>query len=285
MTTETPITDIEFNQIRSLIEKECGIIVDEQKVYLIESRLKKILIEFDCKSFSDLYRKASDKSNLSLREKIIDAMTTNETLWFRDKGLFRFLDELIIPELVQRSEKAPDRPIRIWSAACSTGQEPYSIAIAIQEYCRKHPSAQKRLQSLEILATDISPTVLALAESGRYNDISMSRGMPEELRQRYFSTKDQFCLLNEEIRNMVTFRKLNLCDSFSMLGPFDVIFLRYVAIYFSAAFKAELLSKIHRQLRPNGFLLMGATESVKGYSDNYKVMDYHGYPYYQPEEK
>jgi chemotaxis protein methyltransferase CheR len=273
------LTDTEFRQLREYIEKNCGIALGDEKTYLVENRLVGLLAETGSSTYADLYHKAVHQPQLGLRDKIVDAMTTNETSWFRDQYPFEILEQIILPHYAQEIASGKRRKIRIWCTACSTGQEPYGIAMVVQEYARKNPSFP--LQSAEIVGTDISPTVLFLALAGRFDQIAMSRGMPQNIRDRYFEQNGRLWVLNEKIRKMVTFKKLNLQDDFISLGRFDVIFCRNVMIYFSDVFKRQLFSRFTAVGNPGAYLFLGASESITNYSDKFTMLNNNKHIYYQ----
>ena len=277
------LTENEFNCLKTFIEQNCGIALNEYKLYLVESRLAHLLVENDCSDFRELCFKVKNDSSSELRNKIVDAMTTNETSWFRDTSPYLILEELLLKRYFKEIEEGRRKKLRIWSTACSTGQEPYSIAITIQEYYRK-----KRLSymdNVEILATDISPTVLFLAKAGRYDQIAISRGLSAELKNRYFIEDGRTWKLTDSIKKMVVLERFNLKESFLFFGRFDVIFCRYVAIYFSNAFKRDLFNRLHSALRPHdGYLFLGASESMSLYNTDYEMLSHDGHIYYRVKE-
>lgn len=270
----------EFRLIRDYIEEHCGIHLTDDKVYLVETRLTTLMIEQGCKTFTELYQKSvTDKTN-ALRDKIIEAITTNETFWFRDIHPFGILNEVLFKKLCDEILAGERTKIRIWCSACSTGQEPYSIAMTFNEFMRKYPGL--RPQHLEIVATDISSTVLFLGKLGRYDNLSMSRGLAEDLKYRYFETADnKIWTINNEIKKMVTFKKLNLQENFSHVGKQDIVFCRNILIYFSMDFKQDILSRIATLLRPKGFLFLGASESIIMYTKEYEMLRHAMGLYYQ----
>jgi len=270
------MTKDEFLLIRYLIEQECGIAVEEEKVYLLESRLLTLVLENGCTTFGEFYLKVKADTE-GLKEKVVDAMTTNETLWFRDEGPFVVLKERLFPELHKEIELGNKRNVRIWSAACSTGQEPYSIALtALQTRLSRLVDA-----NLSILATDISPSALKVAKSAKYNPIAISRGLPAELKDQYFENAPPSWILKDEVKNKVEFKPFNLQNSFSSLGKFDVIMLRNVAIYFSHSFKVDLFTRLAQSLNPGGYLFLGASESLLGYNDDFKTLEHGRFTFYQ----
>ena len=196
---------------------------------------------------------------------VIEAMTTNETLWFRDQHPFSNLTDRILPELAENSTS-----LKIWSAACSTGQEPYSIAITIQEYLKNNPGI--RLNS-NILATDISENVLKKCREGLYDEYELSRGLSEQQKIRYFDHQsDSMLRIKQELRRSIRFESMNLIHSFKKLGVFDLIFCRNVLIYFPESVKDDILRRIHGSLRRGGYLLLGSSEGVRGLGDLFDMI-------------
>jgi chemotaxis protein methyltransferase CheR len=262
------ITPAEFQEFSRFLEKSCGILLAEHKQYLVQSRLGKIMQQQGCTSLSDLLARLNRPGGNSLKEQVIDAMTTNETLWFRDIHPYEILRNKLLPEL---QEKNCFQKLRIWSAACSTGQEPYSISMVIDEYKRSNPGAFPSGE--EILATDISTTALDQARRGEYEMLALGRGLSQERLHRYFeSSPSGSWVIKPNIKSRVRFQNLNLLGSYSSLGQFDLIFCRNVLIYFSSDVKLEILHKMHKQLRPGGYLLLGASESLSGLPDLYKMI-------------
>ncbi|AIF53361.1 protein-glutamate O-methyltransferase CheR [Pelosinus sp. UFO1] len=263
-----------FHLFQKYIEEQCGIVIRDEKAYLIESRLSKFLITFGLSSFDELYCMLSQQKQTTLAEQIIDAITTNETLWFRDKTPWQALEEKLLPDYVEKIRQGVCGKIRIWSAACATGQEPYSIAMCIDNYLAEQNIKDITLDHFEIIATDISHTVLRMAKMGKYDNISMVRGMQENYRDKYFRQDGRIWLLDEKIKNSVQFRQFNLQNSFTSLGLFDVIFFRYVAIYFSEQFKEEVFRKINKSLLPKGVLILGNSEVFLDYKECYEAENY-----------
>ena len=273
------ISPEEFFLIRDYIEKHCGIFLTEDKVYLVETRLTTLMIEQGCKTFGELYQKAvEDKSNI-LRDKVIEAITTNETFWFRDLHPFGILNEVLFEKLTEEIREGKRSKIKIWCSACSTGQEPYSIAMTFMEYIRRSPFF--RPEHIEILATDISSTVLFLGKTGRYDNLAISRGLSEEFKNRYFKQDGKIWTITDEIKSMVTFQKLNLQENFTHLGKQDIVFCRNILIYFSVEFKQDILKRIAKLLRPDGYLFLGASESIIMYTQEYEMLRHAMGLYYQ----
>jgi len=255
----------DFDQFRQFLENESGIVLGDNKQYLVASRLRKIMQDADLGDLKDLLSKV--RINSRLKERVIDAMTTNETLWFRDKHPYRILKEVMFPEMISQKKSS----VRIWSAACSSGQEPYSMSMMVEEYNRSNPS--KRLNQVQIVASDLSSEILDQAKRGCYEKLALARGLDDDLQRRYFtSNPDGSWAVNRDIKSRVEFRSQNLLASYSSLGKFDIIFCRNVLIYFSAEQKKDILTRLARSLNPNGYLVIGATESLTGLNDIYEMI-------------
>lgn len=269
------ISHDEYQSFSLFLEKACGITLGENKQYLIASRLQKLMDSVNISSIGELVTQLQ-RGDTQLRGKIVDAMTTNETLWFRDSHPYVILEKELFPEA---AEQKRSRPARIWSAACSSGQEPYSMSMVAQEYIKANPGALPR--DVEIVATDISKTILEQARQARYDEMSLVRGISLERRNRYFKQDGNTWELNQEIKRRVRFTELNLMQSFVSLGKFDIIFCRNVLIYFSAELKTDILNRMAKQLQPNGYLVLGSSESITGYTDAFKMVRCGGAVYYQ----
>lgn len=273
------ISNVEFRLLRDLIEGLCGIALGDEKAYLVETRLAGLLVETGCRDFGAFHRLVASNVDPTLRERIVDAMTTNETLWFRDGHPFAILRERLLPDLAARILDGSRFRVRLWSAAASTGQEAYSMAMAIHEFCRVTPGV--RPDHFEILATDISPSALLMARAGRYDASAIARGLPDAMRERYFRQEGQVWVAGEDLKRLVTFRKFNLLEPLDGLGTFDVIFMRYVAIYFSDAFKRRIYAHVARILAPEGALVISAVESLRGISEAFVQQAHAGGTWYQ----
>ena len=257
----------EYKRFRQMLEDSSGIMLGEGKEYLVSSRLRRMMERESLATVSDLLSAVS--RNRSLQEAVVDAMTTNETLWFRDDHPYRIFRDKLLPELA-----AKRKSFKIWSAACSTGQEPYSLSIEIEEYKRKNPGALAVGE--KIVATDISPSALASAKEGKYQQLAIRRGMSDQYLKTYFTqAADESWLINPAIKSWVEFRGQNLQQSFSLLGKFDVIFCRNVLIYFSADLKADILKRMHASLNPGGYLMLGASEAMNNLQDYYEMVQCH----------
>jgi chemotaxis protein methyltransferase CheR len=253
----------EFKALAAYIRNISGIALDQSKVYLVETRLAGLVKETGCSSYSELYFKAKSDATKKLPERIIDAMTTGETLFFRDASPFELLQFKILPDLIDRRSKKGNGTgpmnVRIWSAACSSGQELYSIAIVLKEL-----GLDRGKFNIKLFGTDISDAAVARASYGIYNNFEIQRGLPKEKLSQYFTLNGDSWKIKDELRAHATFRKANLMDDFSNLGKFDIIFCRNVAIYFSEEDRVNLFRKIGKALEPDGYLIIGSTESLTG---------------------
>ena len=243
------------------IHEICGISLDESKAYLLETRLGGLLRDAGAASFSELYYRAKSDLANALRRKIIDAITTNETSFFRDGAPFELVRQKLIPELVDRRRKSGARlvPIRIWSAACSTGQEAYSVGIVLKEMLGNLAG-----YDIRIVGTDISDKAVAAASYGQFSRLELDRGMPPDKLMRYFAPAAGQWKVRDEIRALATFRTMNLLQPFTFPAPFDLVFCRNVAIYFTEPDKVRLFQNLGRALARDGALIIGSTESLTG---------------------
>lgn len=260
------MTHQEFVGFAQFLERQCGILLSEKKSYLVKSRLMPLIRELDLGDLSSCLKLVQSHNNKGLRERVIDAMTTNETLWFRDKYPFTILSQTLLEKFATANCK-----IRIWSAACSSGQEPYSIAMLVHEYKQKNPRAFAG--GVEIFGTDISSDMLSRAKQGSYDVLSIGRGLPDDKKSRYFKTAaNNHMQLIPEITSMVSFKPLNLLDSYASLGKFDVIFCRNVLIYFSPQNKRKILQQIAACLQNDGALFLGASESIADLNQLFEIV-------------
>lgn len=260
------ITPQEYEKFRTLLEKACGIVLGDNKQYLIASRLNPLLAEFGIPTLSGLIESLERNRHSNLYERIVDAMTTNETLWFRDAFPFEILRQAILPE----HARARTPTVRIWSAACSSGQEPYSISMCVEEHVRANPG--QFLGGVQITATDLSPSMLEQARAASYDAAAMSRGLSEERKRLFFAARHGRWEVREEIRRRVSFREYNLMSGFDALGRFQVIFCRNVLIYFSPELKRDILARLAAALTPGGYLFLGAAEAITGHSDAFEML-------------
>ncbi|MDD3608500.1 MAG: protein-glutamate O-methyltransferase CheR [Halothiobacillaceae bacterium] len=254
-----------YQAFQQFLERECGIVLGEGKQYLVDTRLSRLMRDGGYADLGQLVNKLTTSRDSSLVTRVVDAMTTNETLWFRDEYPFEALRKRILPEFETRGTSS----VKIWSAACSSGQEPYSISMIFEEYKSEKPACRL---NLSITATDISETVLAAARAGRYDDIALGRGLSDARRTRFFDRGPDGWTIKPPLRSRVTFSFQNLLGDFTRLGRFDIIFCRNVLIYFSRDTKATIINRMAACLNPGGYLILGASESLNQISDRFEMV-------------
>lgn len=265
------MTENDYTTISNYILGICGIVLGAEKRYLVEQRIGPLLADNGCRNFGDFADLVAGGASYALREKVLNAITTNETSFFRDEHPWNTFRDKLLPELfgkiVERKNREWQRrgpKTRIWSAACSTGQEPYSMAMAIKDQLGWN-SSNIDLQDFGILATDISPKVLAKAMQGRFSTLDIARGLGPESLSRHFTRDGDEYLISEQLRHLIEFRALNLHEPFAQIGSFDIIFCRNILIYFSDAAKRSILSQMCETLAPGGILMLGSAENLYGF--------------------
>ncbi|MBA7465413.1 Chemotaxis protein methyltransferase 1 [subsurface metagenome] len=256
------MTPPDYEYLRKLLKDQSGLDLSADKQYLIESRLVPLSRKAGLQGIPDLVQKMKTGSQ-SLVAQVVEAMTTNETFFFRDKVPFDHFRQVIMPEVLKA--RAARKSIRIWCAAGSTGQEPYSLAM-----CLKEMESQLAGVRVEIIATDLSQEVLEKSKAGLYSQFEVQRGLPIQLLVKYFKQTGEFWQINPDIRAMVQHRQLNLLHDFAQLGTFDIIFCRNVLIYFDQDTKINIFNRLCRIMEPDGFLVLGAAETVVGLTDAFK---------------
>lgn len=258
------ISEDDYTLFSEFLERTCGIVLGPTKQYLVRSRLAPLMRKYDYSSLSQVINDVINGRNRSLRDCAIDAMTTNETLWFRDKYPFELLHTDLLPKF-----KGNRQAVRIWCAAASSGQEPYSIAMIASEYQRANPG----FAGVQIVGTDLSTEMLQKSKDGVYDSLSLSRGLSEERKRQFFDDADNSSKkVKSDLKRMVLFRQLNLLDSYATMGKFDIVFCRNVLIYFAPEIKSAILQKIASVLNKGGILFLGASESMAGLSDEFDMI-------------
>jgi chemotaxis protein methyltransferase CheR len=258
------------------IQKETGIIYSEQNAFALQTRLEEITKAMNLKSPTELYDLACKGFTGSLRQMMLDSATNHETSFFRDMKIFQTIEKHILPELRKNS---PHIGIfRVWCAASSFGQEPYSLCMVLSEIAAKDPTAPRA----EVIATDIADKAIARSKEGKYSQLEVQRGLPAPYLVKYFTkTPDDYWQVKHELKIMVQFKKQNLLDSFASLGKFDFVLCRNVLIYQNEAKKKEILARIAELLSPKGFLVLGASESLIGLSDDFQQRFENGTIFFQ----
>lgn len=252
--------DGSFGDIASFVLEKTGIVFERDKEYLLDSRLTPVLKKNSLSSFTEL-ASAIRRGNSNIQNAVIEALTTNETLFFRDNAPFEVLRTRIIPSILKHKN---DRRLSIWCGAASTGQEPYSVMITLREM------DELRGWDINFLATDISEEVLERAKSGIYSHLEVSRGLSPEHLAKYFTRKGIKWQIEKSLVDSVRFSKLNLIGDWSVIPRCDIVFMRNVLIYFSPETKGEIFKKIESKLHPHGFVMLGAAETTIGVTDRFQ---------------
>lgn len=250
-----------FEYIQQLVRRRAAVVLEANKTYLVRARLMPIVIRHGLGSIDELVAALHHPRHSDIIEEVVDAMTTKETSFFRDTTPFTALRREIFPRLFQR--RAGQRRVTVWSAACATGQEPYSIAMLLRDHF------PRQLSNVRLLATDLSRTALRQAEAGTYNDLEMSRGLTPELQERHFRRNGRDWVIGDEVRTMVEFRHLNLAVQWPELPRMDVILLRNVMVYFETATKKLVLRRARDHMWPDGYLILGGAETTLHLDDSF----------------
>ena len=252
----------DFEFVSTMVRERSGLVLSADKTYLVESRLAPIARKDGFASIDDLISAIRIRRDAKLIEAVVDAMTTNETFFFRDKTPFDIFEQSILPELVARKRGGT---IKVWCAAASTGQEPYSLAMIAEAMGPKMDGCK-----LEILGTDISERCLEKAKAGIYTQFEVQRGLPVQMLLKHFKKESDAWKIDDRLKTNIRYRTMNLLDDFRALGKFDVIFCRNVLIYFDMPTKKMVLERMAQQVEGAGYLLLGAAETVLGVTDSFK---------------
>lgn len=266
----------QFEYLKQFLKAKSGLVLTNEKQYLVESRLLPVARRHGHAGLAELIQAMQKPGAMQLCSDVVEAMTTNESFFFRDSTPFQHFREVMLPAMLKA--RADRRTIRIWCAAASTGQEPYSLAICLKEAAPKLAGYR-----VEIIGTDLSNEVLEKARNGIYSQFEVQRGLPIQMLLKYFTQKGDLWQINPELRSMVQWRKLNLLENFSTLGSFDIVYCRNVLIYFDQPTKVDVLQRISKQMPADGYLVLGAAETVVGLTDAFRpVPDLRGL--YQPAQ-
>lgn len=269
-----PIATTDFDYVRELVRRRSAIVLEPGKEYLVESRLGSLAHSLGLTSAEELLARRHQGS-AELDEQIVEAMTTNETSFFRDIKAFEAVKTVVLPDLIERRKQS--RTLNIWSAACSSGQEAYTLAMLILE-----SFPELATWTIRILGTDISKEIVAKARAGSYSQIEINRGLPAKLMVKYFDHEGTRWVIKPAIRAMVEFRQMNLITPWSGIGSMDAIFLRNVLIYFDLASKTQILGEAHKALKPDGYLFLGAAETTLNTHDGFKRLQLEQAGCFQP---
>jgi chemotaxis protein methyltransferase CheR len=267
MAATTNISETDFSYVRSLVLERSAIVLEANKAYLAESRLIPVARAQGLSTLAELVARLRAERFGGLHTKVVEAMTTNETTFFRDAHPFEALRTTVLPELIER--RTPSRALQVWSAACSSGQEPYSLAMLISEH---FPALAN--WTVRILATDLSTEMLERAAAGQYSQLEMNRGLPANYLVKYFQKRGVAWHVSDDLRGMIDYRQVNLATAWSALPAMDVVFMRNVLIYFDTDTKRAILGKIRNVLRPDGYLFLGGAETTINLDDAFERVQY-----------
>jgi chemotaxis protein methyltransferase CheR len=257
------LTTTQFDYVCQLVRTESAIVLETGKEYLVESRLAPLARREGLRSVGELVQKMVSTPQAALRAEVVDALTTNETSFFRDVHPFNALRDTVLPELIAARRVA--RTLTIWCAATSSGQEPYSVAILLREHF-----PELRDWNVRIVATDISPTMLDRTRQGRYSQLEVNRGLPAPMLVKHFTRDGMHWVVNEDLRRIVSAQFLNLAERWPVLPQFDLVLMRNVLIYFDVPTKQAILGKVRQHLRPDGLLLLGGAETTMNLDANFE---------------
>ena len=265
----------EFRDVQTLVRTLCGLVLTDDKTYLVQTRLEPVVQAHGCKSFAEYLGRLQQTHAILMRDELVEALTTGETSFLRDTHPFEEFRRQIMPalaDMVRRriEERQPIPLARIWSAGCSTGQEPYSLAMCVLDFLAANPGCGLRAEHFPILATDVSSRSLNVAKEGRYPERDLDRGLSAELRSRYFTQQGEYWTAKNELQRCVEFRRLNFIDRVTNLGPNEVIFCRNVLIYFDTPTRQRLCEQFYQLLAPGGLLIVGAAESLYGLNTSFQ---------------
>src|SRR5262245_62117674 len=268
------LTRASFDYVRCVLRQRSAHCLEDDKVYLVETRLLPLARRHGFESVEALVLRLRGRGNERLLGELIEAMTINETFFFRDGHPFEVLRQSVLPELVRR--RAEVRCLNIWSAACSSGQEPYSVAILL-----RHHFPALSGWNVRLMASDLSAAMLARARQGRYSELEISRGLPPELLEAYFHKQTDGWQIRDDLRRMVEFRPINLSGAWPELPPLDLVLLRNVLIYFDVPTRQQILERVRKVLQPDGYLLLGGAETTLNLDDRFLPVSFDGVSFFQ----
>ncbi len=263
-----------FEFVRTLLRERSAHALEDDKVYLVETRLLSVAKRHGFQSVEDLVHHLRGRKKEALLVEIVEAMTINETSFFRDEDVFKALQHSVLPELVQRRSHV--RCLNIWSASCSSGQEPYSIAMIVR---RDFPALAG--WNIRLLASDLSKTILTRARRGVFSELEVSRGLPADLRASYFAKHENGWQIQDALCRMVEFRQINLNGAWPEFPPLDLVLMRNVLIYFDTPTKQQILDKVCRVIQPDGYLVLGGAESTLHLDDRFFPVSFGNASFFQ----
>ena len=260
-----PISSDEYDYVRKLVHKASGIVLEDGKEYLVEARITPLVREARLDSMAALIRRLQSNAGDPLHKRVIDAMTTNETSFFRDQHPFEALKRTVLPDLLAR--RAVTKTLSIWCAASSSGQEPYTIAMTLFEAI---PAIQN--WRINFIATDLARAMVERSRAGKYSQLEINRGLPAPLLVKYFRKEGLEWQVDPKLRDLIQFRELNLLTPWPAMPPLDIVFIRNVLIYFGAETKKDIFARIRGVMRPDGYLFLGGAETTVNLDDSFQRM-------------
>jgi chemotaxis protein methyltransferase CheR len=268
------LSSASFEYVRTVLRQRSGHFLEADKSYLVETRLLAVAQRRGFPSVEDLVLHLRNKADERLLSELVEAMTINETFFFRDGHPFEALRQSVLPELIQR--RAAIRRLNVWSAACSSGQEPYSVAILLRHY---FPVLSG--WTVHLLASDLSTRMLERARGGCYSDLEVSRGLPSDLRHTYFRKRDDGWHIRDSIRHQVEFRRINLDSAWPHIPPLDLVLMRNVLIYFDISTRRQILDRLRQVMQPDGYLMLGGAETTHNLDDNFLPVSFGRFSFFQ----
>jgi chemotaxis protein methyltransferase CheR len=256
------ISSSDFDYVRSMVRDRAAIVLESDKQYLVDARLVTLAFKEGFPSVGELVAKLRVQPRDELIRKVVEAMTTNETMFFRDIHPFEVMRKYVLPDMINK--RAGQRALNLWCGASSSGQEPYSVMMLLREHFPQLAS-----WNTSFIATDLSSEILAKARAGVYNQLEVNRGLPAPLLLKYFTKQGMSWQIKDELRKAIDFREMNLCKPWPSMPELDIVFLRNVLIYFDVEMKKQILGRIRRQLRPDGYLFVGSAETTLNLDDNF----------------
>jgi chemotaxis protein methyltransferase CheR len=273
-----PLSSASFEYVRTLLRQRSGLHLDDDNAYLVEARLLAVARRHGFPAVEELLLRLRSQANEQVLDELVEAMTINETFFFRDSHPFEALRQSVLPELIQR--RSALRRLNVWSAACSSGQEAYSVAILL-----RHDFPALSSWTIRLLASDLSTGMLAKARRGCYSDLEIARGLPPDLRHTYFHKRDDGWQIRDDIRSIVEFRPINLGSTWPHLPPFDLVLMRNVLIYFDLPTRQQILDRLRQVMQPDGYLMLGGAETTHNLNDSFLPVSFGQASFFQLRRK
>lgn len=260
------VSEVDFRYVRELLEKHSAIVLDDNKSYLVDARLGPVANDNGFKSVADMVQRMRVQTFGTLHKSVVEALTTNETSFFRDLAPFEALEKTVLPDVVER--RRASRMLRVWCAACSSGQEPYTVAMTLLE---TYPELER--WNVQILATDLNTAMVERTQAGKYSQLEINRGLPARMTLKYFKKKGMKYEARPVLKDMIQARPMNLIERWPRMGPFDVVFMRNVLIYFGTDMKRMIFDRILNVMHPEGYMFLGGAETTVGIHEGFQRLN------------